>query len=119
MKITIIEQNRDLLASLERFLSKIDNEVEVYFDPLNLLSKDNIACDLLLVDQSIPRVKYFDAISIIKKKCPDCYVAVLLDEYSLDLEVTKDDLVDEYISRPFLQNQLIELLNRAEERNKR
>jgi len=119
MKITIIEQNRDLLASLERFLEKIDNEVEVYFDPLNLLSKDKIDCDLLLVDQSIPRVKYMDAISIIKKKCPGCYVAVLLDEYSLDLEISKDNIVNEYISRPFLQNQLIELLNRVKERDKR
>ena len=68
MNIVVVESDRHLLNSLERFLSSKGYKVITAFDGVIAANNFDIATDLLIIDENLPRKDTSEIIRILKGK---------------------------------------------------
>lgn len=105
MNIVVVESNRHLLNSLERFLSSKGHKVITAFDGVIAVNNFDIATDLLIIDENLPRKDTSEIIRILKNKKPALKIVLLIDY--LKCERSSDvSGVDDYLSIPFTSKSL-------------
>ena len=102
MKIKIIEPNRSLLNSLNRYLETKGNTISLAFDGVIAVNEFENDTDLIIIDSTSPRIEYEEVIDLLKKKKENLRVFVILDSFDIPVEILASNLnVDEYFPLPF------------------
>ncbi len=107
MKILLIEPNRSLLNSLNRFLSSLGHECSLTFDGVIGVNEFDASFDLVIIDENTPRISYLETIELLKKKKPELMVFALLNSFVISSDtLLANELVDEFFSSPFVASEL-------------
>lgn len=107
MKCLVIESNRDLLNSIERFLMSKGHEVTSVFDGVIALNNLDSSFDVIFIDKVLPRLSSSEIIDLTKKKHPLVKVVLLIDTYQFDENVLINNKnINEYLRYPFLDDEL-------------
>ncbi|MCR4879911.1 MAG: response regulator [Bacilli bacterium] len=118
-KILLVEPIRELLFSLNRYLTLDGYEVEEAFDGVIALNNFDNSFDLLIIDGDTPRVPCFEVIKLIKNKKKNIRVIVLMNDSILNADIlVSNELVDDYIPRPFMPEDILEAINNLKLRHR-
>lgn len=108
MKILIVEDEPELLDSIERYLSKEGNICEAsnnYKDASEKVCMYEYDC--ALVDIMLPDGSGLDLIDMLKREQSKCGIIVISAKNSLNDKITGLDLgADDYITKPFYMSEL-------------
>jgi len=115
MNIAIIDDEKEILYILEKFLSKNGNTVITYQNPLTALSsmRDNI--DIVLLDVMMPQMNGLDLLPKLLEKYPDIKIIIMTAYSTLDkvLDAHRNGAIY-YTMKPFdslekLETKIIEI----------
>lgn len=119
MKILIVESERSLLHAMGRYFSSLGISVESAFDGViagNAFTDDT---DLAIVDANVPRIEPIALIENLKKKKPSLKAALIINEFAISHQLLIENrCVDEFLTKPFLVNELAWLIAHANEEKK-
>lgn len=100
--IVIIDDEREILNMLERFLSRKDYNVKTFDNPvtaINALPRDT---DLVLLDIMMPQMNGLDALPRIVEKNPKIKVVMMTAFSTLDKVINAHrNGADSYVMKPF------------------
>lgn len=115
MVVMIIEQDRDLLNSLERYFSNTGHKVHSFSDPVNAFNGFDEKTNLLIIDENLPRIKYSEIAEILKKKNPKMRIILLLDNFVIDKKMLfKNNIIDDFVTHSVKSeyfDKLLDILN--------
>ena len=107
MKIMIVEHDRNLLNSLERFYLSLNHQVMTCFDGVIAVNNFEDDVDLLVIDINVPRISYLETIELLKKKKEKLITFLILDTPNIDNQILLDSkMIDEFYSLPFTAEEL-------------
>lgn len=119
MKILIVSSDRHLLEALNRFFINKKIKTLTAFDGVIASNEFEDDIDLVIVDESIPRITPDEFISRLKKRKENLKTALIINSYYVNKELLiANNNVDEYIAKPFSDNELeflLEQLNKEKE----
>ncbi len=104
-KIAIIDDEQDILETLERFLKRSEKfEIETFSNPANamdLIKKGQF--DLILLDIMMPQMNGMDMLKEIKEANPDVKI-IMMTAYSTVEKVIDANKVgaEDYVTKPFV-----------------
>lgn len=103
MKILIIEDEKELLATIKNYLEPegfLCETVSTYFEAEDSLSAYNY--DIIILDLTLPGGSGLDLIRLIKERNKDAGLLIVSAKNSLDDKIQGLDMgADDYISKPF------------------
>ncbi|MEA3523720.1 MAG: response regulator [Campylobacterota bacterium] len=102
MKIAIIDDEKDILEMLSRFLTKKKYQVATYQNPLNALSSLDKDTDVVLLDIMMPQMNGLDVLPKLQEKHPKLKVIMMTAYSTLDkvLGSHRGGAI-QYIMKPF------------------
>ncbi len=103
INVVIIDDEREILSSIERFLNRGDKyHVKTYENPVTALSSISIDTDIVLLDVMMPQMNGLDLLPKLIKKIPNIKVIIMTAYSTLDTVVNshRKGAVD-YIMKPF------------------
>ncbi len=102
MKIAIIDDEKDILEMLSRFLTKKGYQVKIYQNPLNALSSLDNDTDIVLLDIMMPQMNGLDLLPKLQEKHPNLKIIMMTAYSTLDkvLNSHRGGAV-QYIMKPF------------------
>ena len=102
MNIAIIDDEKDILEILSRFLIKKNHKVKTYQNPLNAISSLDKDTDIVLLDIMMPQMNGLDVLPKLQDKYPKVKVIMMTAYSTLDkvLDSHRSGAV-EYIMKPF------------------
>lgn len=108
MKVLIVEDEKELSASIQEYLSKEGNTCETADNYEDAREKAFIyEYDCALVDIMLPDGSGLDLIEVIKREQPKCGIIVISAKNSLDDKITGLDIgADDYLTKPFYMSEL-------------
>ena len=104
-KIAIIDDEQDILETLERFLKRSEKfEIETFSNPENameLIKKGHF--DLILLDIMMPQMNGMDMLKEIKEANPEVKI-IMMTAYSTVEKVIDANKVgaEDYVTKPFV-----------------
>ncbi|RLA84051.1 MAG: response regulator [Epsilonproteobacteria bacterium] len=105
-KIAIIDDEKDILNILERFLKRSEKfEIEVFENPEVALNKiKNGGYDLILLDIMMPQMNGIDFLKNIKESSLSDIKVIMMTAYSTQDKMINCDKIgaDDYITKPFV-----------------
>ena len=118
-KIVIIEDNHDILELLGFILENEDYEVLASLDPEPVKSLEEINPHLILLDENLGKSKGHLLCIDIKANAGTSHLPVILISAVNNLpEIAKKCGADNYIAKPFLIENLLDLVKMHERRQK-
>ena len=115
-KIVCIDDSLTILQEIERFLSKETFEITIIDDPTQAVAKIfKLVPDLILLDINMPRVNGYELCRLLRKsgKCDRTSIVMVTGNQGIiDKARAKIAGANDYLTKPFTQNQLIELINK-------
>ncbi|MEA3498659.1 MAG: response regulator [Campylobacterota bacterium] len=104
-RIAIVDDERDILDILEKFLSRRDKlDIEVFQNPLTAIESIKSGhFDLVLLDIMMPQINGIDFLRDVKKSSPSTKV-IMMTAYSTQDKMlnSKDIGADDYLTKPFI-----------------
>ena len=111
-KIVVIEDNHDILELIGFILENEDYEVLASLDPEPLKSLEDINPNLILLDENLGASRGHKLCMEIKGNPGTSHLPVILISAVNDLpEIARRCKADNYISKPFLIEDLLDLVN--------
>ena len=102
MKVLVIEPNRQLLESLTRFFISKGEQATPVFDGVIGVNEFDNSYDLVIIDESTPRLSWKETISLLKKKKQDLSVFVITNSIYIPVDLLIENKeVDEFFTSPF------------------
>lgn len=103
INVVIIDDEREILSSVERFLSRGDKyKVKTYENPVNALSSISKDTDVILLDVMMPQMNGLDLLPKLKEKLPDVKVIIMTAYSTLDIVTNSHRKgATDYIMKPF------------------
>ncbi|MEA2100761.1 MAG: response regulator [Campylobacterota bacterium] len=84
MKIAIIDDEKEILNILDKFLSKKDHAVTTYQNPVTALSSIKKDTDIVLLDVMMPQMNGLDLLPKLLEKYPKIKVIIMTAYSTLD-----------------------------------
>lgn len=117
-KIAIIDDEHQILESLDKFLSRKNlYEIETFANPLNALDKvKNGKYNLILLDISMPQMDGIEFLKEIKQSSPSTKVVMITANSTLDRAIECNSYgAENYLTKPFIslrdvENKIAKLL---------
>ena len=107
MKVLVIESDRNLLNSLERFLKTKDCVVKSVFDGVIGINEFEEDTDVLLIDSASPRISPLELVDTLKKKKESLKIVLIVDNgFITSKTLIENTNINEFITKPFLVNAL-------------
>ncbi len=102
MKIAIIDDEKDILEMLSRFLTKKAYAVKIYQNPLNAIASLDADVDVVLLDIMMPQMNGLDVLPKLQEKYPKVKIIMMTAYSTLDkvLNSHRGGAV-QYIMKPF------------------
>ncbi len=102
MKIAIIDDEKDILDILNKFLTKKGNSVTTYLNPLTALASLSKDTEIVLLDVMMPQMNGLDLLPKLLLKHPKLKVIIMTAYSTLDkvLDSHRSGAVF-YITKPF------------------
>ncbi|MEA1919598.1 MAG: response regulator [Campylobacterota bacterium] len=102
MKIAIIDDEKEILEMLKRYLNKQAHEVITYQNPLTALSTLDKSTDLVLLDIMMPQINGLELLPKLQEKFPNLKIVMMTAYSTLDtvLDSHRGGAV-QYIIKPF------------------
>lgn len=118
IKIAIIDDEKEILDVLKRFLSRTENYyVTTYENPLTALSSLDRDTDIVLLDIMMPQMNGLELLPKLQEKFPKVKVIMMTAYSTLDkvLNAHRDGAVN-YLMKPFdslvkLDEKILEVVN--------
>lgn len=110
-KIAIIDDERDILEVLEKFLSRSEKfDIEIFLDPVTGLNAvQSGKYSLILLDIMMPKISGINLLEDVKKKQPDIKVIMMTAYSTIDKVIASNKLgADDYVTKPFVSLRDIE-----------
>jgi DNA-binding response OmpR family regulator len=110
-KIAIIDDEREILIVLERFLSRSEKfDIEVFIDPIMGFNAVKLGSyDLILLDIMMPKISGINILEDIKKIQQDIKVIMMTAYSTIDKVIDSNKLgADDYVTKPFVSLRDIE-----------
>jgi len=102
INVVVIDDEREILSSIERFLVKNDYSVKTYENPLTALSSLPKDTDVVLLDVMMPQINGLDLLPKLTEKLPDVKVIIMTAYSTLDIVVNAHRKgATDYIMKPF------------------
>jgi len=103
-KILVVDDDRDIVETLQKRLSKEGYEVAVAFDGEEALAKIKEADpDVVLLDLMLPKLNGFDVLKQLREKFKDKWRPVIIISARTELETLKkcyNQEADHYLTKP-------------------
>ena len=115
-KVLVVDDDKGILVSLEKYLVASGYEVFSFENPLNALKElEKIVPDLAILDLRMPEMSGMDLLSEIKKANPEIYVILITAYGTLDSAIEAiRRRADDFLLKPFKLQDLEAALARAE-----
>ncbi len=115
-RVLVVDDDKGILVSLEKYLVASGYEVFSFENPLNALKElEKIVPDLAILDLRMPEMSGMDLLSEIKKANPEIYVILITAYGTLDSAIEAiRRRADDFLLKPFKLQDLEAALNRAE-----
>jgi two-component system response regulator PilR (NtrC family) len=115
-RVLVVDDDKGILVSLERYLATSGYEVFSFENPLNALKElEKIVPDLAILDLRMPEMSGMDLLSEIKKANPEIYVILITAYGTLDSAIEAiRRRADDFLLKPFKLQDLEAALARAE-----
>lgn len=115
-RVLVVDDDKGILVSLEKYLVASGYEVFSFENPLNALKElEKIVPDLAILDLRMPEMSGMDLLSKIKKANPEIYVILITAYGTLDSAIEAiRRRADDFLLKPFKLQDLEAALNRAE-----
>lgn len=84
MNIAIIDDEKEILSILDRFLSKKGNNIVTYENPVTALSSLKTNTDVVLLDVMMPQMNGLDLLPKLLEKYPGIKVIIMTAYSTLD-----------------------------------
>ena len=118
-KIAIVDDERDILDVLKKFLNRRDElDIDTFNDPAMALSSlTSGKYDLVLLDIMMPQMDGLEVLKRIKTRNSSVKVIMMTAYTTMDKTVTSNKLgADDYITKPFIslrdvENKVLDHLN--------
>jgi len=102
MKIAIIDDEKDILDMLSRFLTKKDYMVKTYQNPLNAITSLDADTDIALLDIMMPQMNGLDVLPKLQEKYPELKIIIMTAYSTLDkVLISHRGGAVQYIMKPF------------------
>ncbi|MFC1724815.1 response regulator [candidate division KSB1 bacterium] len=115
IRILVVDDNKDMLETVNDTLKTLNYEVIGTNDPKEVLGIiENNEINILLSDIKMPEITGLDLTKMIKKSFPEIIV-ILMTGFG-DAYTAQDALMagaDEYITKPFKKNEIELIVERA------
>ena len=118
MNIAVIDDEKEILSILDRYLSKKGNIVATYENPITALSSIKANTDVVLLDVMMPEMNGLDLLPKLLDKYPNIKVIIMTAYSTLDkvLDAHRGGAVF-YFMKPFdslakLEAKIIEVSNK-------
>lgn len=115
LNILVAEDNQMNQKLIMKVLSKLGYEAELAADGLEALDLVNKKTfDVILMDVQMPKMDGLEATRIIKKRFPErpFIIAMTANALQTDLQICMDAGMDDYISKPFKLDDLVNKLEK-------
>jgi two-component system response regulator HydG len=114
-EILVIDDDRNVLSSIQRQLRKQDFKVELENDPLNAIKKLNRKkYDLVLCDVKMKPISGLEVLKKIKTSHPDTPVIILTGYVDDTIRNTAESMgSDDFLIKPIRRQDLISSINRV------
>lgn len=101
--VVIIDDEREILSSLERFLNRGDKySVKTYENPVTALSSISQNTDVILLDVMMPHMNGLDLLPKLKEKLPNVKIIIMTAYSTLDTVINAHRSgATDYIMKPF------------------
>ncbi|NOQ31438.1 MAG: response regulator [Helicobacteraceae bacterium] len=102
-KIVIIDDEQEILTTLERFLTRNDlHKVQTFANPLTALERLNDDTEIILLDVMMPQINGLELLPKLKVKYPNAKVIIMTAYSTLEtvLQSQRAGATD-YIMKPF------------------
>jgi len=115
-KVLVVDDDKGILVSLEKYLSASGYEVFAFENPVSALSEaKRINPDLAILDLKMPEISGMDLLSELKGLTPDIYVILITAYGTLDSAIEAiRRRADDFLLKPFKLQDLEAALARAE-----
>jgi DNA-binding response OmpR family regulator len=110
-KIAIIDDEREILIVLERFLSRSEKfDIEVFIDPIiGFNAVKSGSYDLILLDIMMPKISGINILEDVRKIQQDIKVIMMTAYSTMDKVIDSNKLgADDYVTKPFVSLRDIE-----------
>ncbi len=109
MNIAIVDDDKDILELLEKFLKKQGHSVRIYINPVTALSSISKDTDVVLSDITMPQMSGLELLEKLSQSKPDVKVIIMTGDSTLDkvLKAHRNGAVS-YIMKPFKSMKLLE-----------
>ena len=84
VKIAIVDDETEILNTLERFLKKSDYHITTYSNPITALSSISSDTNLVLLDVMMPQMNGLDLLPKLMEKNPNIKVVIMTAYSTLD-----------------------------------
>lgn len=104
-KIAIIDDEQDILDTLQRFLKRSEKfEIETFSNPTNALHRiENGEFDLILLDIMMPNVNGMDVLKQVKQSNPNVKVIMMTAYSTIDKVIESNKTgAEDYVTKPFV-----------------
>jgi len=103
INVVIIDDEREILSSLERFLNRNDKyKVKCYENPVTALSSIAKDTDVILLDVMMPQMNGLDLLPKLKEKLPEVKIIIMTAYSTLDTVINAHrNGATDYIMKPF------------------
>lgn len=115
-RVFVVDDDKGILASLDRFLRSLGFEVFSFTDPQHALrSVGDIAPHLVILDLRMPEISGMDLLSLLKERDPNMYVIIITAYGTVEsvIEAMRRK-ADDFLLKPFKMQDLEAALKRAE-----
>jgi DNA-binding NtrC family response regulator len=117
-KIVIIDDEKDILDTLKRFLTRSGKlEIDCFLNPKEALTHIKSGkYDLVLTDIMMPQMNGMDVLKIIKNESPETKVIMMTAYSTIDKTIEANQVgAEEYVTKPFVslrdvENKVLDLL---------
>lgn len=119
LNILVAEDNQMNQKLIIKILSKLGYEADLALDGLEVLDQVNKKTfDIILMDVQMPKMDGLEATQIIKKRFPErpFIIAMTANALQPDLQICMDAGMDDYISKPFKLDDLVNKLEKWAEK---
>lgn len=113
-RILIIEDDPEILSALNIVLGSVGFDVDVLLKGDNILKNQFVTPDVFLIDKWLPDVDGLDICRYLKSKPNYRDIPVIMLSASKELRDQAFDAgADEFIEKPFLVQDLVDLIHKA------
>jgi CheY-like chemotaxis protein len=117
--LLIIDDNKEILASIERYFVQKNYKVTAVtngLDAIKLLDTELNEFDAIITDLNMPTISGVGVISIVKQKFPHIPVIAITGYYEEHQSLINEAQVDEILEKPFdyaeLEKIIVKLLSK-------